>query len=161
MKTAGLFFIIFSFSATGFYLSSRCLSILEDIKRAEIFIKNIILFLKNENMTVDEIFKNCIEFGDSKTKNFLNEVKKNNFKNIAYLSEKNNFSKNRTVNLILEEIFLILGKYPAEEQIKEFEFSRLKLQDLLKKEEPDLVSKSKLCKNSGILLGFLISILFI
>lgn len=161
MKTAGLFFIIFSFSATGFYLSSRYLSILEDIKRAEIFIKNIILFLKNENMTVDEIFKNCIEFGDSKTKNFLNEVKKNNFKNIAYLSEKNNFSKNRTVNLILEEIFLILGKYPAEEQIKEFEFSRLKLQDLLKKEEPDLVSKSKLCKNSGILLGFLISILFI
>ncbi len=161
MKFIGICFIVFSFSSIGYLSGNRYISMLKDIKRIENFIKNIILFLKNENMTVNEIFKNCAVFGDEKTKDFLVEIQKNESVNISNISEQTGFCKNKTANLFLQEVFLVLGKYSSEEQIKEFEFCRSKIKNLYEKEEADYISKAKLCRNLGFLSGIFVSIIII
>lgn len=161
MKLFGICFILFSFSAIGFFFGNGYISMLKDMKRAELLVKNIILFLKNENMTVSEIFENCINFGDRETKLFLSELQKNRCSDISFLAEKSGFSKNKTVNFLLEEIFFVLGKYSTEEQIRELEFCRSKIINLFEKEESDFKAKAKLFKSMGILSGIFISILII
>ena len=161
MKFIGIFLIFFSFSLFGFSLGNKYLSMLKDMKRAEIFIKNIILFIKNENLTVEEIFENCISCGDKETKKFLSELRDSHDGNISFLAEKSGFSKNKTVNLLLEEVFYVLGKYSSEEQIKEFEFCRSKIKNLFEKEEKDFTDRAKLCRNLGILSGLFVSIMII
>lgn len=161
MKITGLIFIFAAFSATGFYFSEKYISLLNDIKRADLFLKNLIFGIKCEHMTVYEIFKEIIKNCDKKTKNFLSDISPENFEKISEYSEKSGFCKNKTANSILEEAFFVLGKYSASEQEPELEFCRGKLKALYEKNEHDFLSKAKLSKSFGILSGlFAVIVLF-
>ena len=66
MKLFGLLLLFSSAMLSGFWISSGFLSDLKDISRIENFIKNIILCLKKENMTLIKIFETCSDISDSK-----------------------------------------------------------------------------------------------
>ena len=57
MKILGILFLFFSISFMGFYIAEKYLSEIRDLKRTEFLIKNILLGLESENMTVYEIFE--------------------------------------------------------------------------------------------------------
>ena len=161
MKTAGLILIFSALASTGFYFSEKYLSLLNDIKRTENFVKNLLLGIKSEHMTIYEIFNEINRMGDKKTKKFLTELSPEKFEKISEYSEKCGFSKNETANSILEEAFFVLGKYSASEQETELEFCRNKLKTLYEKSESDFRSKAKLSKSFGILSGIFAVIVFI
>lgn len=161
MRILGILFILFSVSFTGFEIGNRYLSELNGIKRAERFLKNIILCLENENMTLREIFENSVILCDGKTKEFVSELNKNGKSDICEKALKTGFCKNKTAALVLEEVFSVLGKYSSEKQIREISFCRNKLNNLYNQNEDILRSKSKLAKISGILAGAFFAIILI
>ena len=161
MKILGIFFVLFSVSFAGFEIGNKYLSELSGIKRAEIFLKNIILCLENENMTLTEIFENSVILYDKKTEDFIFELHKYGTSEITEKAVKTGFCSNKSAVSVLEEVFAVLGKYSAEKQIREISFCRNKLNDLYNNNENLFKSKSKLAKISGILTGAFLSIILI
>ena len=160
MKILGSLLLFCSAMFSGFWISNSFLSDLKDISRVENFIKNIILCLKKENMTLIKIFETCSELSDSKTKNFIESISPKDFNKIYIPAKESGFCKNKSAVLILQEAFSVLGKYSLSEQICELEFCRKKTNELYSKSENDLLSKAKISKYSGILAGtFLVIIL--
>lgn len=160
MKIFGLLLLFGSASFSGFLIANNFVSYLKDIKRVECFIKNIILCLKKENMTVIKIFETCSGLSDSKTKDFIESISPKDFDKIQIPAKESDFCKNKSALLILQEAFGVLGKYSLSEQICELEFCRKKANELYSKSEIDLLSKAKIFKYSGILAGtFLVIIL--
>jgi len=153
MKLLGIILIFFSFACGGIISGNRYILFLEEIKRAEMLLKNIIFCLKKERMTVLEILDKCSVLCDEKTKDFLFGITPKNFPEIGKLAEKRNFCSEKNANYILQEAFSVLGKYSAEDQISELEFCRKKLENLYLKNEENFISKARLLKNSGFLAG--------
>lgn len=160
MKLAGIVFLFFSVSLFGFEIGNRYISLLKDIERAEVFLKNIMLCLENENMTVGEIFENCGNFCDKKTNDFVSALQSRESETVSETALKCGFCKNKAVFPVLEETFSVLGKYSAAEQIREIGFCRNKLKNIFKEHENLLRSKAKLSRYSGVLAGAFLSILF-
>lgn len=161
MKTLGLLLLFGSTSFSGFLIANNFVSYLKDIKRIEDFIKNIILCLKKENMTLMKIFETCSNLSDSKTKDFIKTISPKDFDKIHFMAKESGFCKNKSALLILQEAFSVLGKYSLSEQISELEFCRKKANELYSKSEKDLLSKAKIFKSSGILAGTFLVIIFI
>lgn len=161
MKIIGILFLFISILFFGFYLSEKYISILNDIKRADRLLKNIILGLESENLTVKEIFEFSKKSGDEKTLCFLNSISPKDFCKITKKSVETGFCKDKAVNSYLEEAFFVLGKYTAYEQIREINICRNKINDYYKKEEKTIYEKAKLSGYSGIFAGILAVILFI
>lgn len=161
MKTLGMIFLFLSISFFGFYIAEKYISVIKDLKRVELFIKNVLLCLESENMTVDEIFEFIKKSGDKNTNNFLDSISRKDFSQISKKSTDTNFCKNKTANSILEEIFSVLGKYSAKEQIKEISFCRNKIHAYYEKNERSFFEKAKLSRYSGILAAIFSVILFI
>ena len=161
MKFYGLILLFSAFSLVGFLKANSYLSSLKDIKRAEFLIKNIGMCIKKENMSVGKIFEICSLECDEKTKIFLDSISPKDFGNVIFFSQKSNFCKDKTANRILQEAFLVLGKYSAAEQLSELEFCRKKANELYSKSENDLLSKAKIFKYSGILAGIFLVIILI
>ena len=160
MKLFGLLLLFSSAMFSGFWISGNFISDLKDISRVENFIKNIILCLKKENMTLIKIFETCSNLSDSKTKDFIKSISPKDFEKIYVPAKESGFCKNKAANLILQEAFDVLGKYSLSEQICELQFCRKKANELYSKSENDLLSKAKISKYSGILAGtFLVIIL--
>ena len=65
MKLIGIILIFLSVSFVGYEIGNKYISELKGIKRAEILLKNIILCLENENMTLKEIGES-IEVSESR-----------------------------------------------------------------------------------------------
>ena len=161
MKILGLIIIFTVLTILGFSKAKDCISSLEDMKRAEFLLKNIVFCLKKENMPVNRIFDSCILECDGKTKDFLLSVSLKNLNNIGIISEKTGFCSDKKVNSVLEEVFSVLGKYSAEHQITEIEFCRKKISGIYEKSEKDFLSKAKLFRYSGVLAGLFFVILLI
>ncbi|MBQ3531800.1 MAG: hypothetical protein IJA05_07780 [Oscillospiraceae bacterium] len=161
MKILGIILLFFSVSSFGFLVSENYVSLLKDVKRVDSFIKNILLGIESENMTINEIFDFTENSCDDKTKNFLSSVIPENFKNISEVAYITNFCKDRTVNSILEEVFFVLGKYSAAEQIREINFCRNKINTYYQKIEAPFLQKIKLLRYSGVLAGMFAAIIFI
>lgn len=161
MKTFGILFVFISFSFAGIYFYIKNISVLKSIKRAEEFLSMVLLYLKNEQMTVSEIFENISKNADFETKKFIKNIRPNSLKDSAITAEECGFSRNKTVTEILNKVFSVLGKYPYEEQIKEINFCREKLNDLYIKSEDGTKQKAKLSAYSGLLGGFLAVIFLI
>ena len=161
MKFFGLILLFSAFSLVGFLKANSYLSSLKDIKRAEFLIKNIGLCIKKENMSVGKIFEICSLECDEKTKIFLDSISPKDFGNVIFFSQKSNFCKDKTANRILQEAFLVLGKYSAAEQLSELEFCRKKLLNLYEKSEDSLKNKAKLFRSLGVLCGMLFVIILI
>ncbi|MBQ3501723.1 MAG: stage III sporulation protein AB [Oscillospiraceae bacterium] len=159
MKIAGLLFLFCSVSALGFEIGSRYISMLKDAKRAELFIKNIILCLENENMTLGEIFENCGKTCDEKTGKFIFSLSERNTKDIGKTALECGFCRNIDVIPALEEAFFVLGKYSAAEQIRELTFCRSRISNIILEHEKPLLLKAKLSGYSGVLAGAFLSIL--
>ncbi|MBE6899218.1 MAG: hypothetical protein E7479_00920 [Ruminococcaceae bacterium] len=160
MKFFGIVLIFISVSLIGFEIGNKYLSELGGIKRAEIFLKNIILCLESENLTLTEIFENCKKSGDKKTEDFIFLLFKNGMSDIEQNAAESGFCTNKSALSVLQETFFVLGKYSSENQIREISFCRNRLNDLYAQNEVLLKSKSKLIRISGILAGAFISILF-
>ena len=159
MKLIGIALIFSSATAVGFFISDKYLSMLKGIKRADILLKNIILGLQNERQTLSQIFENASACGDEKTKQFIAIIKIRDLENIGKSASECGFCSNSTANSILSEAFFVLGKYSAEEQIKELSFCRSKLQALFEKSEETLYMKAKLSRYSGVLAGAFFAII--
>ena len=159
MKLAGILFLFCFISSIGFEIGSGYISLIKDIERVELFLKNIILCLENENMTVGEIFENCYASGDEKTKLFIISVQNNNFEKASKSAFECGFCNNIEVFPILDEVFAVLGKYSAAEQIRELGFCRNKLKNIHHENKKTLCSKARLSRYSGVLAGAFISIL--
>lgn len=161
MKLAGLIFLFCSASLCGFFTGNRYINMLKDISRAENLLKNIVLCLKKEKMTVYEILENCSLLCDSKTKMFLSKLSPKTFYDADFLSNENKFCSEKNVNYILKEAFSVIGRYSAEDQISEIEFCRKKLNEIYLKNENEFRSKSKLSRSFGVLAGAFLIIIFI
>ena len=161
MKLCGILFLFISISSLGFFISEKYISKLKDIQRVDLFIKNVLLGLENENMTINEIFEFIEKSCDDKTKNFLYSSSPENFKKISEIAYTSDFCKDKTVILILDEVFYVLGKYSAAEQIKEINFCRNKVISYSQKKENSFLEKAKLSRCSGVLAGILAAIMFI
>ena len=74
MKIIGIVLLFSSITFFGFYISEKYISITKDIKRADFLIRNILLGLESENMTVCEIFEFAKNSGDKKTRIFLDSL---------------------------------------------------------------------------------------
>ena len=161
MKLIGIILIFLSVSFVGYEIGNKYISELKGIKRAEILLKNIILCLENENMTLKEIFENELVLFDKKTEEFICELNRHERKNVAQNAIESGFCNNKSAALVLGEAFSVLGRYSSDDQIREISFCRNRLNDILKQNEPIIKSKIKLARISGILAGSLISILFL
>ena len=161
MKILGLIIIFSIFTFLGFSKAKDSVSALEDMKRAEFLLKNIIFCLKRENMPINRIFENCIIECDGKTKEFLCSVSLKNLNSIDNIANKTGFCVNKKVNGVLSEAFSVLGKYSAEHQISEIEFCRKKINGIYEKSENDFLSKAKLFRYFGVLAGLFFVILLI
>ncbi len=161
MKYLGLVFLFLSTASMGFFVSNHYICRLKEIRRSEILLKNIILCLKKENTTVPLIFKNCSDICDNETAKFLSEILPDNFSNINALAVKNGFCSNKITNIILQEAFSVLGRYPTNEQITEIEFCRKKMNEFYSKNEEKFISQAKLSRSFGILLGAFFVIILI
>lgn len=161
MKCLGLAFIFISIVSLGFFTANHYIYRLKEIKRVEFLLKNIILCLKKENTTIPMMFKNCSDICDSETSKFLSEILPNKFNNIGALAYENGFCSNKITNLILQEAFSVLGRYPTNEQITEIEFCRKKINELYLKNEEKYISQAKLSRYFGILLGAFFIIILI
>ena len=71
MKILGIIFLFLSVSFFGFYIAEKYISEIKDLKRVDLFIKNILFGLESENMTVNEIFEFTKNYGDKKSFVFL------------------------------------------------------------------------------------------
>ena len=161
MKILGLIIIFSVFTFLGFSKAKDSVSALEDMKRAEFLLKNIVFCLKKENMPINRIFENCIIECDGKTKEFLCSVSLKNLNSIDLIAKKTGFCENKKVNCVLSEAFSVLGKYSAEHQISEIEFCRKKINGIYEKSENDFLSKSKLFRYFGVLAGLFFVILLL
>ena len=161
MKILGIILLFLSVSFFGFYIAEKYISEIKDLKRVDLFIKNILFGLESENMTVNEIFEFEKNSGDKKTKDFLDSISPKDFEKINEKAFETNFCKNKTANLILNEVFSVLGKYSAKEQIKEISFCRNKILSYYDKNEKLFLEKAKLSRYSGILAAIFSIILFI
>lgn len=161
MKFFGLILVFLSATFLGLLFANKYISCLKDMKRVEFLLKNIILCLNKENTAVVEILKNCAKISDKETEKFLSSVSPEEFDMIAKVSDSNGFCSDKITNMILQEAFSVLGKYDASEQIKELEFCRKKVSELYEKNENALISKAKLSRCFGILLGAFLVIVMI
>ncbi len=161
MKLIGIILIFLSVSFVGFEIGSKYISELKGIKRAEILLKNIILCIESENMTLKEIFENDIVLYDKNTEEFIFELNRYERKKVAQKAIESGFCNNKSAVLVLEEAFSVLGKFSSEDQIREIGFCRNRLNDIYKQNEPIIKSRIKLARISGILAGSFISILFL
>ena len=153
LKTLGIIFVFSAFVFCGFYFSRKELAVLKSIKRAEQFLYNIILCVQNEHMTVIDIFKTAEKSGDAATKAFLQNIDINHLEDAPKAAETSGFSANKTVTEVLCEVFFVLGRYSAEEQIKEISFCRKKLLQLYEKNKDVSENKAKLCIYIGFFCG--------
>lgn len=151
MKFFGMIFIFSAFVMTGFYAGEKNTSALKDMESAHCFIKNILICLKNEHMTISKIFDFASNYGDDRTKNFIKQYK---------IDKSKNFCSSKEVNDIINEVFFVLGKYSIDDQLREIEFCREKLKNLYDSNIKKQTEKAKLCRRFGILFGFLSVILF-
>lgn len=158
MKIFGAFFILISAFFTGNFIGEIYIKKLDGMKRAEALTKKIILALRKENMTVPEIF-DLAGTDDMKTKIFLNKITENRFSDIEKTSLECGFCTDNNTNLLLSDVFSVLGKYSADEQIKELEFCRERISEIIRKSEEPFKSKAKLYKQAGIIFGFFILII--
>ncbi len=161
MKILGLLMVLVSACGIGFYIGEKYISQLKGVKKAEKLVGNIILGLQSERLTLSEIFENIAVSGDLSTQSFIENLSFNNLSTVSKTAEESGFCCDKEAILILNEAFSVLGKYSAEEQIKELLFSREKLKRLYEKNEEDIKNKAKLSRCSGALAGVFIFIVLI
>lgn len=161
MKVLGILMVFLSFTFAGFCISENYISKLKDIKRIDYLLKNIVLRIKNDSMTINEIFEEISKSSDEKTKKFISVINPESFDNLVADSENSLFCRNKSANIILKEAFSVLGRYSASEQEKEIELCRNRLRNLYEKSEENILSKAKLSKTSGILFGVFAAIIFL
>ncbi len=159
MKIIGIIIVFITVSLLGIFAAQKQLSVLKSIKRTEGFIGKLLLCIKNKHMTIDEMFDFIKKDCDMSTEIFLNNISSKEIQNASSIAKKCGFSEDKTVLSIISEVFSVLGKYSADEQISEIELCRQKLLSLYEKNETDLKIKAKLAINSGFLLGSLAVIL--
>lgn len=161
MKTAGLFLLFLSVCSAGFLISNDYILILKEARRTEELLKNFLIGIRSENISLSEIFEKISDSCDSKTKEFIKNLNYKDFQKIDSYILKSGFCKNRTIINILSKAFSILGRYSASEQISEIESCIALVQAFYEKNEDEILSKSKLFKSFGILMGLLAVILSI
>lgn len=161
MKAVGIIFIITSFSAFGFYKSQKQLSVLKGIERAEKFLKNVLICLNTEHMTVKEIIENIAKTSDDKTKRFVLCLNDHDLTNSMKTSDLCDFCPSKEAVYIISEAFSVLGKYSLDEQTHEIENCIEKLKNIYRNKEDETKKKAEFSKISGILCGFFAAVLLI
>lgn len=161
MKLIGIFIIFSACSLTGFMYSQKYKLKIDEIKRAEVFIKTIVFCLKNDHMSTPEIFDCIYSSCDETTKKFVESIRKNCFNNIEETAKECGFCCDKSTIQILNEAFFVFGKYSAEEQIYELEICRNKLKSLYEKNFDSLSTKSKLSLRFGVICGLLFVLILI
>lgn len=161
MKLIGISMIISACSLLGFAVAKEYNSVLNGINRAEKLIKTIIFCLHNEHMSIPEILSYIYSVGDNKTKNFIENIEFSSLGNIEETAIKCGFCKDETANSILREVFSVIGKYSAKEQIAELEFCRNKLNRLYENNAEIIKNKAEFSRRFGILAGIFIAVIFI
>lgn len=161
LKALGIILVFLAFVFTGLFFSYKQLLVLKSLKRAELFLYNIILCLQNGHMTVEKILETAGENGDEISKNFVKNISLNKLSEAPKAAKICGFSVITTVYEILEEVFFVLGRYSAEEQIKEITFCREKLQNFYSKNEENIKNKAKLFAYCGFFGGIAAAIIMI
>ncbi len=161
MKLLGIIMVLISASGVGFYIGSKYISVLKGIKRAENFIGSIILELKNERLTLSQMFENAAALGDMSTQSFIKNLSFQNLNNISKIALESGFCPDESALAVLNEAFSVLGKYSAADQITELEFCKNKLHSIYEKNEENLLAKAKLSRSFGILSGIFFAIILL
>ena len=161
MKIIGIMMIALACSTSGFVISQKYIEVLKGVQRAEDFIKNIIICIRNERMSIPDIFNYLFSFSDDYTKRFIDILVEFDFKNIDKKAFESGFCNDKTACKILREVFLILGRLSAEEQIKELEFARNKLTVYREKIYDELINKAKFSKKIGVISGVFIAVIML
>lgn len=161
MKLLGIMFVFVSVFSIGLVFSKRQLSVLKGIERAEKHLGNILLDIKNEHLTTAEIFNKICTEEDFETKEFFSLISPEKLNDTSKIAYQCGFIKNKTAADIFGEAFSVLGKYSVEDQEKEIEFCRNKLNFLYKKSEDEIKTRAKLIAYSGFFGGILAAILLI
>lgn len=161
MKYIGLFIIFCSVSFFGLYRAQKEKNVLKSITAMESIISKMILCIKNEHATIDDIFSYVKCNSDLSTKNLIDNLSPEKLSNARDIAKECCFSNDETVLSIIFDVFGILGRYSADEQIKEMEFAREKLINYHNSIESDIKIKAKLILKSSLLCGILAVILLI
>ena len=161
MKYIGLFIIFCSVSFFGLYRAQKEKNVLKSIKSTESIISTIILCIKNEHATIDDIFSYIKHNSNSSTGIFIDNLTPEKLSNAKEIAKECNFSDDETVLSIISDVFGILGRYSADEQIKELEIAREKLKTYYNSVESDIKTKASLFAKSSLLCGILAVILLI
>lgn len=161
MKYVGLFIIFCSVSFIGLYRAQNENNVLKSITAMESIISKMILCIKNEHATIDDIFSYVKCNSDLSTKNLIDNLSPEKLSNARDIAKECCFSNDETVLSIISDVFGILGRYRADEQIKEMEFAREKLRNYYNSIESDIKIKAKLMLKSSLLCGILAVILLI
>lgn len=161
MKAAGIIIIITSFSVFGFYISQKQLSVLKGIKRAERFLKSVLICLNSEHMPIKEILEYIAKISDDETKRFVLCLEDYDLINSLKTADICDFCPSNEAVDIISEAFSILGKYSVDEQNIELENCIEKLKNVYSNTEETTKNKAAFSKISGILCGFLAAVLLI
>ena len=148
-------------SISGCMISQKYIEMLKGIWRTENLIKNIIICIQNERMSVPDIFDYLYSFSDDNTKKLIGILSEFDFNNIDKKALESGFCYDKTSCGILKEAFLILGRLSAEEQIKELEFARSKLSVYREKISDELINKAKFSKKIGVISGVFIAVIML
>ncbi len=161
MKLIGIIMAAFSCSCAGFLAAQKYNTVLKGIIRTEKFIKNIILCLQNERMSIPDMLDYISSFSDEKTRLFICNLYGFDFTDIDKMAFECGFSEDETANLMLKEAFFVLGKFSAEEQINELVLCRNKLVNYIEKVSGILENKAKFAKRIGFICGIFIVVILI
>ncbi|MBR3610687.1 MAG: stage III sporulation protein AB [Oscillospiraceae bacterium] len=161
MKLIGIVMIISACSFLGFIAAQKYDGMLKDIKRSEMLIRNIIFCLKNEHMSIRDIFDYICESADEKTKNFLEALSPGYFENIGETALNCGFCKNSEALAVLSGAFAVLGKYSAKDQIRELEHCREKLILIYENNCENLKNKAKFSRKAGMITGLFAAVILL
>ena len=161
MKYIGLFMIFCSVLFIGLNRAQKEKDVLKSIKSTESIVSKMILLIKNEHATTDDILSYIKHNSDLSTRKFIENLSLEKLSHSSKIAKECGFSNDTTVLSVISDVFGILGRYSADEQLKELEIAREKLKTYYNTIESDIKTKASLFAKSSLLCGILAVILLI
>lgn len=157
MKFVGEVLVFAAFTAAGFIVGKKYISLLDGIERAEEFIGGLILGLSDERQTLSEILEH-MSGKDKATDVFIGFLQNSSKGKRIYFKNdyavKSGFCNDDYSNKLVAKAFDIFGKTTAEEQTASLKRIRAMLVKRYDELSEAVRQKAKLSQSFGVLAGF-------